>query len=310
MATFSLTAVTQSPEIKSDGPDEKTIGALIADLGNESFDKRDKAHKRLLAIGAPAVALLRKAAVNNSDFEARERAAQLAEAIQELGLVAYRVDFHHDFRKQPVPNKKFALVGPDAAQIVKSEPDGLRITLPTEKTGDAIGVRADFAIKGDFDITVHYELIKAVNPATNSTGFDIYLVTESSNTEALTFKRSIRPNGQDVYVCNRLTTIEGRREDTYKGQPTVPAKGKSGHLRIVRVGPKVLLSAQEEGADSFRVVHRVNLGEEDVKLVRLSASSFSAGTPFDVRFRDIRIRCAEADGIRPMSEAKTNSGKK
>src|SRR6185369_13962167 len=131
---------------------------------------------------------------------------------------------------------------------------------------------------------------KAVNPATNSTGFDIYLVTESSNTEALTFKRSIRPNGQDVYVCNRLTTIEGRREDTFKGQPTVPAKGKAGHLRIVRVGPKVLLSVQEEGDDSFRVVHRLSLGEEEVKLVRLSASSFAPGTTLDVRFRDIRIR--------------------
>jgi hypothetical protein len=309
---FLLTAgeVAQAPKTKSDGADEKTIGALIADLGDDSFDKRDNAHKRLLAIGGPAVELLRKAVKNTSDFEARERAAQLAEAIQELGLVAYRVDFRHDFRKELVPNNKFVHVGSDAAKIVKTEPDGLRITLPTDEVADAIGVRADFAIKGDFDVTVNYELIKSVNPAINSTGFDIYLVTESSDREALTFKRSIRPNGQDVYVCNRLTTIDGRREDIFKGQPTAPAKGKSGYLRIVRVGPKVVLSVQEENANSFRVVHRVSLGEEDVKLVRLSASSFAPGTPFDVRFRDIRIRCAEADGIRPMSEAKANTEKK
>ena len=78
----------------------------------------------------------------------------------------------------------------------------------------------------------------------------------------------------------------------------------------MRVGSKVALSVLEENADSFQVVHRVSLGEEEVKLVRLSASSFAPGTTLDVRFRDIRIRCAEADGIRPMSEAKTNTGKK
>jgi WD40 repeat protein len=66
---------------KQDGTDEKAIRALIAQLGEDTYQKREDADKRLLEVGRPALPLLRKAAKENPDAEVRERAEKLLQAI-------------------------------------------------------------------------------------------------------------------------------------------------------------------------------------------------------------------------------------
>ena len=64
------------PDAKEKSADEKTIRALIADLSDDVFETREKAHERLLHIGGPAVELLRKASKDGVDLEVRERARE------------------------------------------------------------------------------------------------------------------------------------------------------------------------------------------------------------------------------------------
>src|SRR4030095_8682710 len=66
-----------APDAKEKSADEKTIRALIVDLSDDAFEKRDKAQEKLLRIGAPAIELLRKVAKDGADLEARERATQI-----------------------------------------------------------------------------------------------------------------------------------------------------------------------------------------------------------------------------------------
>jgi hypothetical protein len=77
----------QTPDARKDLPDEKAIRALIAQLGDDSFEKRETAQKRLAVIGLPALELVRKAAKEAADQETRERAAQL---VREIGELRYR----------------------------------------------------------------------------------------------------------------------------------------------------------------------------------------------------------------------------
>src|SRR5580765_1033502 len=72
----------RAAQVKKESADDKTIKALIADLGNDSFDKREAAHKRLLGIGLPALELLKKAVKESTDAEVRQRAINLAEDIE------------------------------------------------------------------------------------------------------------------------------------------------------------------------------------------------------------------------------------
>jgi WD40 repeat protein len=62
--------------------DEQAIRSLIQQLGDDSYEKREAAQKRLIEIGASARDLLRKAAKENPDAEIRFRASQ---ALQDVG---------------------------------------------------------------------------------------------------------------------------------------------------------------------------------------------------------------------------------
>jgi hypothetical protein len=66
---------------KKDVASEQTIRDLIKQLGDDVYDKREAADKRLEAIGEPAVPLLQKAAQENPDAEVRERAAALVKRL-------------------------------------------------------------------------------------------------------------------------------------------------------------------------------------------------------------------------------------
>jgi len=55
--------------------------ALLAQLGSEHFDVREKAEKQLLAMGPAAIPLLKEAISSTDDAETRARAKRIAEAI-------------------------------------------------------------------------------------------------------------------------------------------------------------------------------------------------------------------------------------
>jgi hypothetical protein len=72
-------ALAQSPAKKTD---PKAIAALIAQLGDEDFQKRQAATRSLGAIGRPALAALREAADKHDEAEVRRRAKGLVETIE------------------------------------------------------------------------------------------------------------------------------------------------------------------------------------------------------------------------------------
>src|SRR5437868_4965206 len=71
----------KTSEAKNDVPDAKAIRALVAQLGDSSFELREAAAKRLRAIGEPALDLLEKSALESTDPEVRYSAGLLVGAI-------------------------------------------------------------------------------------------------------------------------------------------------------------------------------------------------------------------------------------
>jgi WD40 repeat protein len=79
-----------APEGKKEAADEKTLRALIAQLGDESFDKREAAAKRLAEIGEPALKLIESAVEQAGDPEVRARATALVRVIAKSFLQELR----------------------------------------------------------------------------------------------------------------------------------------------------------------------------------------------------------------------------
>src|SRR5438132_2693063 len=78
------------PDAKKDPVDEKSIRALIAQLADDSFEKREMAEKRLVEIGEPAKELLAKAVKDSTDPELRDRAAKLIQQLSRNSFVEIR----------------------------------------------------------------------------------------------------------------------------------------------------------------------------------------------------------------------------
>jgi WD40 repeat protein len=106
-----------APQALKEASDEKTIRALITQLSDDSFDKREDASKGLAAIGEPALQLLKNAAKESTDAEVRERAGQLAANIENgLFPFAWTVKGHRNIVSSiaPCPNgKQFVSGGGD-----------------------------------------------------------------------------------------------------------------------------------------------------------------------------------------------------
>jgi WD40 repeat protein len=115
--------VTKVEQPKKGSADEQTIRSLIDQLGDDSFDKREAAEKRLIEIGASAAEQLGKAAKDSPDPEIRQRAAQ---ALQGIGSAREEIGsefclFERKFAETKSPQGKKLLtrvaLAPDASMV-------------------------------------------------------------------------------------------------------------------------------------------------------------------------------------------------
>src|SRR5262249_33904635 len=77
-----------------------------------------------------------------------------------------RQEYRLSFKGASEDTPGLALVGPGAAECVRFEPEGLRITLPTgwNAVRDNTGVRLAIRVKGDFEMTMPFEILKEPKP--------------------------------------------------------------------------------------------------------------------------------------------------
>jgi DNA-directed RNA polymerase subunit RPC12/RpoP len=209
-------------------------------------------------------------------------------------------EFYHDFRNKKSLDGNFKLYGADAANRVKSEPEGLRITLPGKaKSPDGLGVISRLPVKGNFEITLGYEIVQMDKPKDLwGNGFELYIETDTPTKESMGLNRIIRPTGADVYFSSRMrTNLQGGHERVERGTD-IPAAGKAGQLRITRHGPKTVLSAIENGSKEGQVLYRYDLGTEDIAMIRLAA--IPGNTPFVVDLRLIDLLIKELPDVAPI----------
>jgi Protein of unknown function (DUF1583) len=202
-------------------------------------------------------------------------------------------DIYQDFRQGFVP-AVFQPEGRDATRWIKTEPEGIRITLPPgSNVTSAIGMRLQTPIQGDFEITAGYEVLQVDPPTAGfGAGFAIYLATNSPTKEAVEFFHLVRPSGSEVYSIAPLTTLPDGRRGVMPGvdRTDQPVLGKAGQLRITRVGSIAVLSAARAGSDDFKRLYQFELGKEDVTALRIAVNPGNAPNPVDVRLRDFRPR--------------------
>ena len=172
--------------------------------------------------------------VTHIDYQSTNSAcAPFCIAMTAGGGATPRPDFYYDFRKGNAADTTFAVLGPDAPGRMTYDLEGLRIALPAKRENNAaLCVVTRSRIRGDFEITVGYQLLHTDQPkkGIRGVGFEVYLMTDTATREATAFYREVYYDGSEVYSGVRMTT-SARGDRVYVGGASfkpLPAAGKSG----------------------------------------------------------------------------------
>jgi Protein of unknown function (DUF1583) C domain len=200
-----------------------------------------------------------------------------------------------DFRKGLERQRILKLVGPTTGKVVRTDPGGLRITLPAGTTERGpVGVEARFRLRGDFEVTLAYELLAVDNPPDGGAGVSLRLRFDNDNPigASVTRLRKSEAGGQtkDTFGAN-LITADASGKETYSTR-VLPAGQKRGQLRLVRAGETLRFFASETAGD-FREIHATAVGTSDVKLLLAECRNGGGSGGVDVRLVRLSVRAEE-----------------
>jgi DNA-directed RNA polymerase subunit RPC12/RpoP len=230
----------------------------------------------------------------------------------------YAEEYHPALKDNAKPIPDLLIYGPDAPACVKFEPAGLHITLPLgyPKQRPGTGVVTDFGVKGDFEITVAFEILpgKDLGPPAGWANFRIAVVPnepaekeiwhKADQNRALLVREITRKDGVGQFFGNATKWNPDVPRDEWGNEQFANVelhKGKrsaatalTGRLRLVRRGADLLFFTSEERDNEFKLLHQYEFGVKDLKNVRVLASTGGTGAALDVLVTDLHIR---ADGF-------------
>ena len=115
------------------------------------------------------------------------------------------------------------------------EAGGARVTMPAGAgVQPTAGVAANFKIKGDFEITASYEVLKAEKPTEGyGVGVSLFVAIDPDALDAVSLARRVGIKGGIYFFSDRM-----KGNDDHK-MATRPSKAPVGKLRVKRVGAMV-----------------------------------------------------------------------
>jgi WD40 repeat protein len=222
------------------------------------------------------------------------------------------------------------LAGPDGQNCVQFDAEGLRINLPNgyPKPRPGTGVITDFGVRGNFEITVGYEILPDPEPSVParkgaillkggpfSKGAEVSLAILpyqaakpdlwlKADQNRAYLSRQLFDRASDGHYLAGLSHWNSEsvkdawgneifdKKETYVNH-AVPTEGKAGKLRLARMNSTLYFYASEADSPEFTLLHQDEFGTGDLKNVRLLATTSGPQTWLDVRLTDLTIRADE-----------------
>lgn len=202
--------------------------------------------------------------------------------------------YHEPFHGTPRVAKDFELLGFGAKECVKYEDDGLRITMPAGKSRPPIGVGTKFGLKGDFDVSVSYEVFQEPEQADaglSNTGTRISLTLKLDGASEAAIRRKITPEIPVHILAWRTIRPAGETKQLPKGA-NFPVTQKTGRLRLQRKGTELSYYLAEGDDKEFKLLTTFAFVADDIQTIQLSGHATSPKAALDARFKDLHVQAA------------------
>jgi hypothetical protein len=199
-----------------------------------------------------------------------------------------------DFRGHPLP-PELEPFGPLDDHYVKVEPEGLRVTLPRERTNpDAVGWNLPVTVAGDFTITAGVEILQAEEPPFGAKSYGVGVLL--SVNESGRVGRLVRAGGNQIITWDRWEPVPGAHSIFRMG--AAPCAATTLRLRLQRTDTVLhFLWAPEAAGEEFVEFYQCEFGSHDISRVRLELNSNlgrGQAAALDARLLDLEVRAANA----------------
>jgi hypothetical protein len=236
-------------------------------------------HHRLLP-ATPSLVLLLFAVVLSLLWAAESLVAQPPAA----------AEIYQDFRNKRPISDAFRLGGFDPESEIKTENEGLRITLPAERGQHFLSeINANIVIAGDFEFTATYEILSAAAPLMGyGVGVNLTVSTAEPSKKFGKLCRVLRPKEGSVYLAESWPKYQMRTSDT---------EAMTGQLRLARIGAALVFLVSDGAGQEFQQIWEIaDYGRDDIGYAGFQVSdSGEPGNPVDVRLIDLRLRLGKME---------------
>jgi serine/threonine protein kinase len=209
---------------------------------------------------------------------------------------AYPQEVFWALKGKPEKGPPLELIGPDAESCVRFEADGLRIVMPPgqPEEGPLVGVSANVAVQGDYEITVRFEILHEPDHSDGAhRPMRLWLtahVDDDHDSHALISRIQWKDGRPQYGMWHRLWNKDTETSPVIGKQVLTDAK--AGSLRLVRVGAKLHYAAADGARPEFARLHELPFTDAPLKGVRLVCGTGGRDSSLDVRFTDLHIRAA------------------
>ncbi len=206
----------------------------------------------------------------------------------------YRCDFRegrYDYRWLHLePNRPIA-------SLAKPDRRGLRIAIPPKTDCRGVGVFTLFGVRGDFEVTASFEVLRADRPRQGDGGVgpELFLRGVDGWDHSVSMARMLRPDHAEP----QLLVAWGEKDDDRPRSQGARDRTdlRAGRFRIARAGSTVHYLVAPKNSDAFREVARNDFGTKDLSTVRLMALVNGSGAALDVLWTDLTIRAESLPGF-------------
>jgi Protein of unknown function (DUF1583) len=197
------------------------------------------------------------------------------------------------------PTAGLDFLGPEADQCIRFEPPGMLISLPSgrDKERPPTGVTSTFGVRGDFEITVGFRVLKeaeAKDAGEKGSNLWLNIALDSAEKNVARVSRKLMPTGSPVRMVT-YSSIWDATAGAQKARGQVhQLRPKGGRLRLVRNGDVLSYFVAEGDQDEFQLLRQEEFPKEDVKEIQFYATTGGSKSAVEVLFKDLLVR---ADGL-------------
>jgi hypothetical protein len=222
-----------------------------------------------------------------------------------LALGSETPEMRHELKVDPanfaILRARFGTYGYRARQTIFLDTSGLRFRLPGGVPGvGQTGLYSYFALAGDCEVTITYELLNVPPPRTGyGSGIGLAFDIEGGAGRG-TIQRVFRVGDGSGCVLQTAPVESGggmKEVDRF-----VPATSRRGRIGLRRVKNQLIFLSADAPSDALQEIDRLPFTDRTIRAVRVFADAGGSPTAVEIRVRQIDLRAEEiASGV-PQSE--------